>query len=183
MRIATGLTGTAGEYFVAAELSLRGWLATVTIKNAPGIDVLAMDTETKRSVAIQTKTASVGKAFTLKEEDQRISPSDASEWYVLVGLTAPPEARQRPSFYVMPTNAVAIALHLHHQHYLGNGGEPGSKRRTLRRDWAPLPFLERWDLLKKHPSEALALIPDWYRPWAAEFGLPDGLEIPSPIDA
>ena len=32
----TGLTGAAGEYYVAAELSRRGWLATVTIKNAPG---------------------------------------------------------------------------------------------------------------------------------------------------
>ena len=30
----TGLTGAAGEYYVAAELSRRGWLATVTIKNA-----------------------------------------------------------------------------------------------------------------------------------------------------
>jgi len=34
------LTGAAGEYYVAAELSCLGWLATVTIKNAPGTDVL-----------------------------------------------------------------------------------------------------------------------------------------------
>jgi hypothetical protein len=59
--IKTGLIGTAGEYSVAAELSPRRWLATVTIKNAPGVDVLAMRTKSRRSVAIQTKTASPSK--------------------------------------------------------------------------------------------------------------------------
>jgi hypothetical protein len=40
-KIPTGLTGAAGEYYTVAELSRRGWLATVAIKNSPGTDVLA----------------------------------------------------------------------------------------------------------------------------------------------
>jgi hypothetical protein len=36
----TGLTGAAGEYHVAAQLSQRGWLATITKKNSPGTDEL-----------------------------------------------------------------------------------------------------------------------------------------------
>jgi integrase len=47
----TGLTGAAGEYYVAAELSLRDWLATVTIKNAPGTDVLAQKVGTGVTVS------------------------------------------------------------------------------------------------------------------------------------
>jgi hypothetical protein len=32
-RISSGLAGVAGEYFVAAELSRRGYLATLTQRN------------------------------------------------------------------------------------------------------------------------------------------------------
>jgi hypothetical protein len=31
-RTAYNITGVAGEYFVAAELSRRGWIATLTLK-------------------------------------------------------------------------------------------------------------------------------------------------------
>src|SRR5204862_3077508 len=82
---ATGLTGAAGEYYVAAELSRRGWPATATITNAPGTDVLAQDPETKRTVAIQTKTSSGGIKFTLGERDERTYPQDPG-WVVVVGL-------------------------------------------------------------------------------------------------
>src|SRR5829696_2750051 len=55
--------GRGGRVLVAAELSLKGWLATVTIKNAPLIDVLAHRPGSGRSLAIQTKTASYGNQF------------------------------------------------------------------------------------------------------------------------
>jgi hypothetical protein len=58
---------------VAAELSLRGWLATPTIKNAPGTDVLAQYREEGILVAIQTKTASMGNQFMLNA--RRLLPS------------------------------------------------------------------------------------------------------------
>ena len=40
-KLSSNDVGVAGEYLVAAQLTLRGWLATVTLKNSPGIDVLA----------------------------------------------------------------------------------------------------------------------------------------------
>src|SRR4051812_11084460 len=92
----TGLTGAAGEYFVAAELSLRGWLATVTIKNAPGIDVLAQNLDTRATVAIQTKTAGYGNEFQLRDKCE-IPTAAQNEWYVFVKLHEP---RIRPSFFI-----------------------------------------------------------------------------------
>jgi len=38
------LTGVAGAYYVAAELSRRGIVATMTLRNTPGVDILASDT-------------------------------------------------------------------------------------------------------------------------------------------
>jgi len=83
-----GLIGAAGEYFVAAELSRRGWLATVTIKNAPGTDVLAQHGATKQVVAIQTKTATTA-TFRLSARDE-VPASAPNQWCVLVALGVVP---------------------------------------------------------------------------------------------
>jgi hypothetical protein len=53
--------GAAGEHAVASELSRRRWAATLTYKGSPEIDVLAWDGETRRTAAIQVKTASPGR--------------------------------------------------------------------------------------------------------------------------
>ena len=51
------ITGISGEFFVAAELSRRGLIATMTLKNTPLVDVIA--TNDKGKVAsIQVKARS-----------------------------------------------------------------------------------------------------------------------------
>ena len=50
----------AGEYFVAAELSRRGWIATLTLKNTPNIDAIATTLDGSRTINIQVKTRSIG---------------------------------------------------------------------------------------------------------------------------
>ena len=44
-KLSTIQTGVAGEYFVAAELSRRGYVASLTLRNTRGIDVLASNAE------------------------------------------------------------------------------------------------------------------------------------------
>ena len=51
-RAAYNITGVAGEYFVAAELSRRGWIAAMTIKNTPNIDVIATTLDGRRTLNI-----------------------------------------------------------------------------------------------------------------------------------
>lgn len=82
----TGLIGAAGEYHVVAQLSQRGWLATITIKNSPGTDVLAQHVETGVLVALQTKTTEIAaQGWILGAKDE--TPTDrADSWYVLVGM-------------------------------------------------------------------------------------------------
>jgi hypothetical protein len=50
------LCGVAGEYFVAAELSRRGFIASMTLRNTKGIDILVSNAEATRQVGIQVKT-------------------------------------------------------------------------------------------------------------------------------
>jgi hypothetical protein len=55
-RLTTGLAGVAGEYFVAAELSRQGYVASLTLRNTRGIDILASNADATKSVGIQVKT-------------------------------------------------------------------------------------------------------------------------------
>ncbi len=170
----TGLTGAAGEYYVAAELSLRGWLATPTIKNAPGTDVLAQYREAGILVAIQTKTASFGNQFMMNAGIERPSMAD-NEWVVLVKLH---EIKSRPSFFVVPLNHVAAAAYAQHRRWLGTPGQGGQEHRdNPRRTLIAKRFLDyedRWDLLLQPTSAVPNLLGADYAECIAAWGVPPG---------
>ncbi len=54
------LVGVAGEYLVAGELSLRGYIASITLRNSRGIDIIASNPDGTKSVSIQVKSNSKG---------------------------------------------------------------------------------------------------------------------------
>jgi hypothetical protein len=148
---------------VAAELSRRGWLATVTIKNAPGTDVLAQDVDTQRVVAIQTKTARAGFRFQLKGPKLITYPVEGTdewvthgnEWYVFVGLKDDETAR--PDFYVVPRNIVAGMIFASHREWLKGEGARRTRRDGPMRQLRPADlkdYQDRWDLLKDDASTA-----------------------------
>ena len=75
----TALTGAAGEYYVAAELSRRGWAASITPRGVERTDVLAQHLESKTVVAIQVKTMALGNRFRLGAKNEE--PTTATnEW-------------------------------------------------------------------------------------------------------
>ena len=78
-------TGIAGEHFVAAELSRRGWVATLTAKNTPGVDALAtrLEGDTFARVQVKTRTAAYKYAWRV---GKRFKPSGDSDFVVLVDL-------------------------------------------------------------------------------------------------
>ena len=56
-KLSKQLSGIAGEYFVAAELSRRGFLAAITLRNSDGVDILANSLETNNQICFQIKTS------------------------------------------------------------------------------------------------------------------------------
>lgn len=50
------MIGTAGEYLVAAQMNLRGWYTSLTMKNYPMIDIIGKDETTGKFVLVQVKT-------------------------------------------------------------------------------------------------------------------------------
>jgi len=85
------LTSLAGEFSVAAKLCLRGYIASLTLKNYPGVDVFCMNPKNDKSTTIQVKTVRGTDDYFLPEhfpnKDQvfvfvRISNNDTLEYFV-----------------------------------------------------------------------------------------------------
>lgn len=50
------MTGLAGEYLVAGMMNLKGWVASLTLKNYPGVDIFGKNPTTGANVSIQVKS-------------------------------------------------------------------------------------------------------------------------------
>lgn len=156
------LIGAAGEYLVAAELSRRGWLATVTIKNAPGTDVLAQHHASKRVVAVQTKTTSRGGSWILGIGEESPTLLD-NEWIILVSLGWMGGA---PQYWVMPKNHVAAYLWVGHRRWLKGVKVDGTARKDTRMRnvlaTAITGYQSQWDWLDASSTNVpYSLLPDW----------------------
>jgi hypothetical protein len=91
-------SGVAGEYFVAAELSRRGYIAALTMKNTMGIDILAASADASRVVGIQVKTTRDGHTSWLVNGLNKESAVTPHQFFVFVSMNM----KGRPSFYVVP---------------------------------------------------------------------------------
>lgn len=140
------LTGVAGEYFVAAELSRRGYIASISLRNTRGIDILATNQEATRSITVQCKTNQRGdKAWMLNQKSEDFVADD--HYYVFVALSA---ANERPSFHIVPSKTVAKATTESHRQWLRTPGKDGRQHidSPVRKftDYENS-YLDRWDLL------------------------------------
>jgi hypothetical protein len=140
------LCGVAGEYFVAAELSQRGFIASITLRNTKGIDILVSNVDATRQVGIQVKT-------NRKNRPSWILNSKADDYfaenlfYAFVNLRGIVE---RPDYYIVPSRIVADHVREGHKNWLNSPGKSGHmhKDNPIRnfRDTKQI-YLERWDLL------------------------------------
>lgn len=115
-RTAYNITGVAGEYFVAAELSRRGWIATLTLKNTPNIDVLATSLDGSKTLNIQVKTRSIGnrQGWILNKGIEKIV-SGNNFYIAFVDLVG---KNEKPDYFLIPKNLFAKWITKHHQKWL-----------------------------------------------------------------
>jgi hypothetical protein len=141
------LCGISGEYAAAAELTRRGFVASITLRNTRGIDILVSNTDASRSAGVQVKTNQNGKRLWLlnrKAEDFH----SKNLYYIFVCLRAP---GIRPEFFIVPSKDVAQYISKSHTRWLARPGRGGRAHKdTPMRQFKDLDgkFLERWGLLK-----------------------------------
>jgi len=140
------LTGVAGEYFVAAELSRRGHIASISLRNTRGIDILATNQDGSRSVTIQCKASQkTQKRWVLSDKSEAFVSS--THFYVFVLLGA---AGERPRYHVVPSRVVAKHLKADHKKWINTPGKGGRMHvDNPVRVFTDMDdkYLDRWDLL------------------------------------
>src|SRR5258706_3398486 len=144
--LTTILTGVAGEYFVAAELSRRGYVASVTLRNTRGMDVIATNADASRSVGISVKTNKTNKKDWMVNEQAESFQSETL-FYVFVNLKG---VGENPSYHVVPSKVVATSVYESHRAWLSGRKKSGDARKdsSMRRFTDPeCKYEDRWDLL------------------------------------
>lgn len=138
--------GVSGEYFVAAELTRRGYIASITLRNTKGIDILASNQNATRSLSIQVKThQGSGTSWILGEKaEKNVTPN---LFYVFVSLN---NLNELPSFYIVPSKNVALSIKKFHKEWLGTLGrndQPHNDNpmRLFKDDKDK--YYEKWELL------------------------------------
>jgi len=83
------ITGNVGLYWTCYRLSLMGWNAMPTTRNARGVDVIAYDHDCSRKVSIQVKTLSKKNPVPLGTSLDKIM---GDFWVVVNNVSASPVA-------------------------------------------------------------------------------------------
>lgn len=92
------LIGASGVHFVCGELGRRGFVVLPTIRNTPGIDVLALSPN-KRKTTLQVKTNWNAKEWLTPVETK----IDADNDYFFIFVDLKGTVDQRPEYYVVPS--------------------------------------------------------------------------------
>ena len=89
------LVGVTGEYLVAGELSHLGFIASITLRNTRGVDIIISSADGSRSASVQVKTNAAGQSsWILNKKAEAFSAQH--HYYVFVSLKG---VGVRPDFY------------------------------------------------------------------------------------
>ena len=147
-KLSNNTSGVAGEYFVAAELSRLGFITSVTLKNAKGIDILVTDENAQIFIGIQVKTTqNKRKGWVLNQKSEDFFGKDL--FYVFVILN---EIGKMPEFHIVPSIVVAGNVASDHKKWLEIPGKNGQKHNDnpvrLFKDEEDK-YLNKWNLLRE----------------------------------
>ena len=103
MKIDRISTGICGEYFVAAELIRHGYTIALTNYGIKHFDILAINRETNKQIAVQVKTTFSGDNRWMIEKADIYESKDAKIYYFFVHLNE----MGTPRYFIIPNDKLA----------------------------------------------------------------------------
>lgn len=143
--LSSALTGAAGEYFVAAQLSRLGYVASINLKNTKGVDILVMNEDGTRSAMIQVKThQGSGRKWVLSSKAETMTGSRM--FYVFVDLNG---MEGIPEYFIVPARDVAAHVRSTHSRWLAQPGKKGPRSDNAVRVFRDPEgaYKDKWNLL------------------------------------
>jgi hypothetical protein len=145
-KLSTILSGVAGEYFVAAELSRRGYIASITLRNSKGLDILCSNENATRSVGIQVKTnRGSNRSWLMNEKSENYHAENL--FYVFVNLN---DNIKPPDYFIVPSKVTADHAKETHATWLKTPGKNGQAHidTKMRKFSDPEEkYLNKWEML------------------------------------
>lgn len=152
-KMGNNMTGTAGEYFVCAELCRKNILALLTPKNNPLFDIIASTPDGKKSVAIQVKTMGIrneqGWKLGTDSEERKNNPN---LFVILVNMKG-----ETNDYYVYSHDDLACRIKKLYQEYIETPKRDGTMRKAVDFRWFDLRQFNQADLARKNNWGLLAL--------------------------
>ncbi len=124
MKISKQIIGVAGEYYVAAELSRRGLLAAITLRNSDGVDILVGNSEGEQLFSVQVKTTQGKKKWPLSKKVE----AEKSEKKIYAFVSIPARSSDPPLYYFVRASVLAKSISEGHARWLKEPGKGGQKR-------------------------------------------------------
>jgi len=166
--------GLAGEFYVLAQLVQRNLIATFTLANTKGVDILVSNSELNRLFKIEVKTTGNNPhrellfldepcyhwAMTAKHE----TLADLNLFYCFVALRG---FTQLPKFFIVPSFYVAMYVREQHLYWLRTRQKPVTNT-TMRRFRIPisdpLGFENNWGIFAGEmvQDKHLKLAESWF---------------------
>jgi hypothetical protein len=124
--IPSEFAGHAGEFFVLAELTRRGWTASLTARNNRAFDILAKRQKQFVSIRVKTKTSiTTSFGWNTKSNGEIFSEmTKETDFCVLVDI---PD-RGHPTYYILQTDVVDGWLREDFESWVTTPGARGQQR-------------------------------------------------------
>lgn len=120
--------GNSGEYFVAAELERRGFTAAVPMSNTKDFDILAINRETQRQIALQVKTnRGKSKHWILNKKCENLQGDNI--YYVLISLNE----FEQPEYYIIESSLIAKSVSEGYKLWIQSEGKNRKHQETTMR--------------------------------------------------
>jgi len=130
-------TQWAGQFYVAAELTRRGYYVTLTLGNAPRTDLIVLSPEQK-TFRVEVKAQQTQNFWLIRKH-----PVDEAHFYVLVVF----RAKESPRYFIL-TCADVQRLRQEYADRMTVRGRYNDKFGGF--NWGtPLQFCDRWDVLPR----------------------------------
>lgn len=124
MKLSKQLSGIAGEYYVAAELSRRGYLAAITLRNSDGVDILISNIDGDKLFSIQVKSTQNKRKWILSKKVE----IEYSEKKYFVFVNIPADINLSPEYIIVHSKVLADNIYNGHKSWLAEPGRNGKKR-------------------------------------------------------
>ncbi|OXA82539.1 hypothetical protein SAMN05444397_107141 [Flavobacterium aquidurense] len=124
MKLNKQLSGIAGEYYVAAELSRRGYLAAITLRNSDGVDILVSNLNGDKLISIQVKTTQNKLKWILSKKVE--NETSKNKYFVFVNI--PANINESPTYRIINSEILANHIFVGHRNWLKGTTKNGKVR-------------------------------------------------------